>query len=326
MSQAEFGNSPEVVLTPHQTEQTEHEKEDWQQQLRNCNQKCEQAYLLLKQAQEQLECSEQVIQEHNKQSKHFQEQIAQLENDLTDKCEQLEQSNARCEFLRTHLNREQKQVSQLKALLERFLDREERDDLVVPSPTAASEPTHKTIYTGDLLDDLEDVASLSQNITDMWASSLPNNVTVDLAAEQQEAVPASIGNDSSDIDDIDDIGISELSETSVSLIEQFASKLNLPLESQIGDITEPSLPSLEAPAIEVPAYQALSYPIPSQNQISDYANHLILPQVTTPQFMQVLSKAAKQTEPAPLIDRTRHRATNSLAAVKLPKFPPLQRR
>jgi hypothetical protein len=318
MSQAEFGNSPEVIPTPHQTEQTEHKQQDWQQQLRDCDQKCEQAYLLLKQAQEKLERSQQTIQAQNEKTQHFQEQIVQLESDLADKCEQLEQSNDRCEFLRTHLKREQKQVSQLKALLDRFLDREERDDALVSSPAvSAPESTHKSIYT----DDLEDVASLSQNITDTWLSaSLPNHIAVDLTAENQASGSVSMGINSAS----DDACISELPEISVSPIEQFTSKLNLPLESQTADITEPSLPSLEAPAIEVPAYQALNYPIPHQNQISDYANHLILPQVTTPQFMQVLSKPAKQTGPAPLIDRSRHRATSSFAAVKLPKFPPLQ--
>lgn len=310
MSQAEFGNPPEVVPTPHQTEQTKHEQEDWQQQLRDCDRKCEQAYMLLKEAQEKSE-----------QSKCFEEQIARLESALADKCEQLEQSNARCEFLRTHLKREQKQVSQLKALLERFLDGEERADSVISSPTAsASEPARKFKYED--LDNLEDVANLSQNITDTSVLSLPNDIAVELTTETQDSVPISIGNASSGIDG----DISELPEREISALEQLASKLNLPLESRTSYFTEPSLPSLEAPAIEVSAYQSFNYPNPDRNQISDYANHLILPQVTTPQFMQAIGKATKPAGPAPLIDRARHRATKSLATVKLPEFPPLQRR
>ncbi|WP_019498817.1 hypothetical protein [Pseudanabaena sp. PCC 6802] len=324
MSQAEIGNSPEVVPTPHQTEQAEHETEDLQQRLHNCDRKRAEAYLLLKQAQEELVRSESAIQEQNDRAKCFQDRIAQLESDLADKSEQLEQSTARCEFLRTHLKREQKQVSQLKALLERFLDGEERDDLVMSSEASASETARKSTY--DDLGNLEDVVSLSQNITDTWVSSLSNEIEVNLSAETPDAVLTSTGKHFSRIDEIDEdeIDISELPEISISPVEQLANKLNLPLESRTSDTTEPSLPSLEAPAIEVPADRTFSQPIPNQNQISDYANHLILPQVTTPHFMQVLSKATKQAGPAPLIDRSRHRATNSFSAVKLPKFPPLQ--
>jgi hypothetical protein len=313
MSQAEFGNPPEVVPTPHQTEQTNHEQsEELQQQLRNCNLQCEQANLLLNQAQGKLELSEQLIQERNEQSKHFQEHISQLEKELADKCEQLEQSNAKCEFLRTHLNREQKQVSQLKSLLERFWDGEENYDSKTSSTTSSSSTTY-----GTYVEDLEALASASQNITDTWVSSLPNNIELD-GEDEPEANAASTAKAS-------EASLSDTIEISVSPIEQFTAKLNLPLELQTdAEIAEPLLPSLEAPAIEVRAHQAFNHPVPNQNQISDYANHLILPQVNTPQFMQVLSNVTKHRGPAPLIDRSRHRATNSLAAVKLPKFPPLQ--
>jgi molybdopterin converting factor small subunit len=281
MSQAEFDSSSEVAPIPHQADQTEHEQDRWQQELHSCTQRCDRAYLLLQQTQEKLDLSEQVMKRQEELAQHFQERISQLEQDLKDRCEQLEQSNAKYNYLRAHLKREQKQTSQLKALLERFIDREDKED----APAAIA--------------DIE----IAANVTDNWASSLAGTLTV----EEHESPSVEITKE-----------IAAEPEIEISIVQVgSADTLDLPFDSEQEESAEPLLPSLQEPAIDVSAYQTPS-------QISDYATNLIVPQVNTPKFIQVLNTAKKQAEPAPLIDRNKHRAPTSFASVKLPKFPPLQ--
>lgn len=291
MSQAEFGNPLEVAPISHQAECTEQDRNLLQQELHSCNQKCEQAYLLLQQTQEKLDLSQQVMQRQDELAQHFQGRIAELEQDLEDRCEQLEQVNAKCDYLRTHLKREQNHTSQLKALLERFLDDEQAD-----SPEAVTD------------------TEFSANVTDAWSSSVSPSLSIEEQAideidESNPPTPQIVANQAADPE----------FEMSIAEMERLTNKLNLPLEDLSASITEPVLPSLEEMPIDVPASH-----IPSQ--ISDYPHNLIVPQVNTPKFIQVLSTIAKQTEPAPLIDRSKHKVSTSFASVQLPKFPPLKRR
>ena len=294
MSQAEFGNPLEVAPISHQAEQTEQDRNLLQQELQNCNQKCEQVYLLLQQTQEKLDLSQQVMQRQDELAQHFQGRIAELEQDLEDRCEQLEQANAKCDYLRTLLKREQNHTSQLKALLERFLDDEQAD-----APNAVTD------------------TEFSANVTDAWSSSISPSLSVeeqviaiDEIDESDPQTPQIVVNQAADPE----------FEISIAEMERLTNKLNLPLEEDLSaSITEPVLPSLEELPIDVPAAH-----VPSQ--ISDYPHNLIVPQVSAPKFIQVLSTAAKQAEPAPLIDRSKHKVANSFASVQLPKFPPLKRR
>jgi hypothetical protein len=290
MSQAEFGNS-EVAPISHQAEQTEREQSLLQQELHSCNQKCEQAYLLLQQTQEKLELSQQVMQRQDELAQHFQGRIAELEQDLEERSEQLEQVNAKCDYLRTHLKREQNHTSQLKALLERFLDDEQADS---PDPVTNTD--------------------FSANATDAWSSSATTSLSV------EEGVMAI---DESDLPtpQVDETQAVPEFEMSIAEMEQLTNNLSLPLEDLPESSTEPVLPSLEDLPIDVSAD-----PVPSQ--ISDYptnlSSDLIVSQVPASKFIQALSTAPKNTEPAPLIDRNKHKVSTSFASVQLPKFPPLQ--
>lgn len=288
MSQAEFGNSSEVAPISHQAEQTEQAQNILQQELQSCNYRYNQTYLLLQQTQEKLDLSQQVMQRQEELAQHFQGRIAELEQDLEDRCEQLEQVNAKCDYLRTHLKREQNHTSQLKALLERFLDDEQAD-----SP--------------DTLTDNE----FSANVTDSWSSSVTPSLSVEEQVDELDLPTPQIA--------VNREGTPEINSSSAEM-ERFASKLNLPLEELPESITEPVLPSLEEMPIDVSADL-----VPSE--ISDYPhnlpNNLVEPQVSVPKLIQVASNAAKQTEPAPLIDRNKHKVSTSFASVQLPKFPPL---
>jgi uncharacterized coiled-coil protein SlyX len=285
MSQAEFGNPLEVAPISHQAEQPEQEQDLVQQELQICNQKCDRAYLLLQQTQEKLDLSQQVMQRQEELALHFQGRIAELEKDLEDRCEQLEQVNAKCDYLRTHLKREQNHTSQLKALLERFLDSE-----ADATPSIADN-------------------EFPVNVTDAWSSSVTPAQTAEAQIDEPELTASQI--------EIDRETASEIG-MSIGETEQLASKLNMPLED-FSESSEPVLPTLEDLPIDVSADR-----VPSQ--ISDYPHIPISPQVATPKFIQVLSTAAKQVEPAPLIDRNKHKVASSLASVQLPKFPPLKRR
>jgi hypothetical protein len=285
MSQAEFGNPSEVAPISHQAERAEREQNLLQQELHSCNQKCEQAYLLLQQTQEKLDLSQQVMQRQDELAQHFQGRIAELEQDLEDKSEQLEQVNAKCNYLRTHLKREQNHTSQLKALLERFLDDEQADS---PDPVTDTE--------------------FPANVTDAWSSSATPSVEEEVMAIDESDLPTPQIELTQAVPEF---------EMSTAKMEQLTNNLSLPLEDLPASSTEPVLPSLEDLPIDVSAD-----PVPSQ--VSDYHTNLIVPQVAAPKFIQVLSTTAKQVEPAPLIDHKKHKVSTSFASVQLPKFPPLQ--
>jgi chromosome segregation ATPase len=288
MSQAEFGNPLDVAPISRQAEHTEQEQNLLQQELQSCNLKCEQAYLLLRQTQEKLDLSQQVMQRQDELAQHFQGRITELEQDLEERSEQLEQVNAKCDYLRTHLKREQNHTSQLKALLERFLDDEQAD---------SSEAVTDT--------------DVSANDAETWLSSAPS-----LSVEEQV-----IAVDKSDLTtpQLDVKQAFPDFEMSVAEIDQLTNKLGLSL-GDLSESTEPLLPSLEELPIEVSAD-------PVSDQISDLPTDLpaglIASQVDTAKFIQVLTTAVKATEPAPLIDRSKHKVSTSFSSVQLPKFPPL---
>ncbi len=289
MSQAEFGNPLEVAPISHQAKQTEQEQDLLQQELQVCHQRYNQTNLLLQQTQEKLDRSQQVMQRQEELARHLQGRIAELEQDLEDRCEQLEQVNAKCDYLRTHLKREQNHTSQLKALLERFLDDEQAE-----APEALTDP------------------EFSANVTDAWSSSGNPSLAVEEPVDELDLpTPQQIAVNQEATPEID---------ISTAEMERLANKLNFSLDELPESVTEPVLPSLEEMPIDVSADL-----VPSE--ISAYPHNLphslIVPQASIPKLIQVASNAAKQTEPAPLIDRSKHKVSTSFASVQLPKFPPL---
>lgn len=287
MSQAEFGNPLEVAPISHQAEQTEQAQNLLQQELHSCNQRYDRTYLLLQQTQEKLDLSQQVMQRQDELAEHFQVRIAELEKDLEDRCEQLEQVNAKCDYLRTHFKREQNHTSQLKALLERFLDDEQAD-----APDALTD------------------TQFSANDTDAWSPSVTTGLAVEAQEQDQLGIPTL------------QIAVTQAAtpgpEMSIIEFEQLASKLNFSLGELLPEsVTEPVLPSLEEMPIDVSADL-----VPGET--SDYPHDQIASQVDAPKLIKALSTPAKQPEPAPLIDRSKHKVSTSFASVQLPKFPPLK--
>ena len=86
-----------------------------EQELQFCNERSQQAQILLRQAQEQLQLSQLVIQRQESLTQTLQSRIDQLERELED-------AHAGCDELRDRLKRQQHHTSQLKAALERCLD------------------------------------------------------------------------------------------------------------------------------------------------------------------------------------------------------------
>ncbi|MFN5854460.1 MAG: hypothetical protein ACK456_00955 [Pseudanabaenaceae cyanobacterium] len=98
------------------------------QELSVCNQKCHQAYTLLQQAQEQLRLSQLVIQRQEALIANLQERIEQQDLIIKD-------SQASCDDLRDRLKRQQHHTSQLKAALERCLEKDTKE------PNSAAMPS-----------------------------------------------------------------------------------------------------------------------------------------------------------------------------------------
>jgi len=86
-----------------------------EQELQFCNERSQQAQVLLRQAQEQLQLSQLVIQRQETLTLTLQSRIDQLERELQD-------VHINCDELRDRLKRQQHHTSQLKAALERCLD------------------------------------------------------------------------------------------------------------------------------------------------------------------------------------------------------------
>ena len=86
-----------------------------EQELQFCNERSQQAQVLLRQAQEQLQLSQLVIQRQETLTQTLQARIDQLERELQD-------VHTSGEELRDRLKRQQHHTSQLKAALERCLD------------------------------------------------------------------------------------------------------------------------------------------------------------------------------------------------------------
>jgi len=86
-----------------------------EQELHLCNERSQQAHVLLRQAHEQLQLSQLVIQRQETLTQTLQARIDQLESELQD-------VHNNCDELRDRLKRQQHHTSQLKAALERCLD------------------------------------------------------------------------------------------------------------------------------------------------------------------------------------------------------------
>lgn len=327
-----------------------------EQELQFCNERSQQAQVLLRQAQEQLQLSQLVIQRQETLTQTLQGRIDQLERELQD-------VHTNCDELRDRLKRQQHHTSQLKAALERCLD--------------TSSPAPKDMALSAL--ESWSIAKLAdEKITPVEAindSPLQNVVKIAPAPQPMEIHEtdkiASDSNESSEPEAIDE----PMSLSSFTKNQPISPLIVRPHKASQGSPIAPNLPKWqpsfvgevqdhnEEPSVNVAANNANNVvaniasgaqigrqverqdiffletkPSPSHDLLSHDAtnssssavkNSPMVSTVVAPKFIQALyGNVEEAEEPAQMAiaNAAPRKAVTSLAAVQLPQFPPLTRR
>jgi len=324
------------------------------QELSVCNQKCHQAYTLLQQAQEQLRLSQLVIQRQETLIANLQERIEQQDLIIKD-------SQVSCDDLRDRLKRQQHHTSQLKAALERCLEKDAKEPnlATMPSSWGITKLAEERIIP--VVTEQNSTASVDQipaTITSAEAEpslsvrgtdglKVPAHSVTDHRLDQglvpeSEAMPLgqSLGQN-----------VQTIETPAITVKNPFPPKLSVhnsthKLSEQLLRNGVPELPKWENPlhsyvdhTAELPAGKSSAMalapsitPIASSEseQISQMSAHpapLAMPQVNPPKFLQHLGEVASKEEPTGNGERfglgTKR---TTMAAVQLPQFPPMRRR
>ncbi|CAN1210016.1 hypothetical protein TUMEXPCC7403_07460 [Tumidithrix helvetica PCC 7403] len=288
-----------------------------EQELKSCYAQNEQIHVLLYQAQEQLVLSQQVIECQEALTQTLQKRIEQLEHDLEIKSALVEQANSNCDELKERLKRQQHRNSQLKAAYEKRLDIE-AESLKEEIPLMESWAVAKLAE--------EKINPIPTSHSD---ESLQNVVQIMPVA--QEPIPTIAAISSSSLKP-------ELAKPAVTR----ATNLSTPIPSlpEFGLLDEP-VHRKERERAEVNTTASIQENLERENQEREnldraslnqhaYQPKLLLSQVSMPKFMQVLSDASveppdQDLEPTSATIANKRNTISSLAAVKLPQFPPLRR-
>jgi len=330
-----------------------------EQELQFCNERSQQAQVLLRQAQEQLQLSQLVIQRQETLTQTLQARIDQLERELQD-------VHSSGEELRDRLKRQQYHTSQLKAALERCLD------------TSAKEIAPKDLIMSNL--ESWSIAKLAdEKITPVQQiNSSPQQSVVKITPPLQPIeMPYGVGGDqNSEISDSDDqVRQPEPIDapSSISPKMQPISPLIVPAHKAAGGLpialsllnTQAALPianpnqsndaSFDSAASigvrefglhdlqESPQVDRQEMPIEddskpkyrydSSNSSTSDANSSMVSRVVAPKFIRALYGYGSVESPEPPAELAIANASPSgrqpiktLAAVQLPQFPPLPRR
>jgi len=311
-----------------------------EQELQFCNERSQQAQVLLRQAQEQLQLSQLVIQRQETLTQTLQSRIDQLERELQD-------VHTNCDELRDRLKRQQHHTSQLKAALERCLD------------------TSTPVSNDMALSALESwsIAKLAdQKIAPVEASNdsplqsvvkiMPTPQPIE-SVEPQELSPFIIAEQTEILDEPPQLSMPAKTQPISPLIVR-------PHKASQGSPIAPNLPSLQVVAETPKTDHRISWQTewqperqPEQQAIamsknitandssdlslsssSAVTNSTMVSTIATPKFMQALYGHPNSNANADLEEDTQfaianaksHKAVTSLAAVQLPQFPPLPRR
>ena len=311
MSQADFGTPPDA--------------DSLQSNLLDCTAKCEQAHLLLLQQSEQLNLAQQVIERQEALVQSLQSQVDQLDQELKLKSELLTQSLANGEDLRSRLKRQQHQTSQLKTALERCLE----------SPTNISARVEVTALESWSASKLENVIEPSidyeavKEVAKELVRPLMPDVLQNIVQVKSEVQAPDQPDESDELDQTFEPTSPELPERKIVPELGFKIPLASTTVASVTDVTDLSSDLEQNPQTE----KALDSVALTQddrdedNFIQDgYQPNFLLSQVVPPQFIQALQKTITKTEPAPLVtSQSGKPKVTSLAAVKLPQFPPLRR-
>jgi hypothetical protein len=309
-----------------------------EQELQFCNERSQQAQVLLRQAQEQLQLSQLVIQRQETLTQTLQSRIDQLERELQD-------VHVNCDELRDRLKRQQHHTSQLKAALERCLD----TSTPVPNDMALSALESWSI--AKLADEkITPVEAINDSPLQNVVKIVPTPQPIELK-DAQELKPFT----------------SDLHQSEVIIEEPEPLQLSMPARNQPisplimrphkasqGSPLSPNLPPLQIAAeptkddhitnwhIETkPEQQAIATAknVTANSDSSDSSlssssgvtNSTMVSTVATPKFMQALYGSVANPEreedtQLAIANSSNRKAVTSLAAVQLPQFPPLPRR
>jgi hypothetical protein len=312
-----------------------------EQELQFCNERSQQAQILLRQAQEQLQLSQLVIQRQETLTQTLQSRIDQLERELQD-------VNVNSDELRDRLKRQQHHTSQLKAALERCLDTSTpapndmalsalaswssaklADEKITPVEASSDSPLQnvvKIVPTPQPIE-LEDAQELKPLTTDLHQSEVISEVIIEEPEPLQLSIPARS--------------------------QPISPLIMRPHKASQGSQLSPNLPPLRIVAepkdesivnwrIETQPEQqlvAMGKNVSTTNDASDSSlssssamtNSTMVSTVAMPKFIQALygSVASPEREEEPQMiaaNSGSRKAVTSLAAVQLPQFPPLPRR
>ncbi|GBO55144.1 latent nuclear antigen [Pseudanabaena sp. lw0831] len=309
-----------------------------EQELQFCNERSQQAQVLLRQAQEQLQLSQLVIQRQETLTQTLQSRIDQLERELQD-------VHVNCDELRDRLKRQQHHTSQLKAALERCLDTS------TPAPNDMALSALESWSIAKLADEkITPVEASNDSTLQNVVKIVPAPQPIELE-DSQELKPFATDLHQSEV--MPEVIIEEPEPLQLSMpsrTQPISPLIMRPHKASQGSPISPNLPPLQVVAepkderivnwrIEAQPEQqpiAMGKNITANNDSSDSSlsavtNSAMVSTVATPKFMQALYGSVanpEREEDTQLViaNSSPRKAVTSLAAVQLPQFPPLPRR
>ncbi|PZO37318.1 MAG: hypothetical protein DCF19_19265 [Pseudanabaena frigida] len=295
-----------------------------EQELQFCNERSQQAQVLLRQAQEQLQLSQLVIQRQETLTQTLQSRIDQLERELQD-------VHTNCDELRDRLKRQQHHTSQLKAALERCLDTS------TPAPKDMAISALESWSVAKLADEkISPVETIADSPLQNVVKIVPAPQPIDLPeAHETENFRDEIQQPEA-IDEPIQLSIPARTQPISPLIVR-------PHRASQGSPISPNLNKVQQTAISATNSQlendANNPSLAGSDESQTSSNSAVkssamVSTVAAPKFIQALygntnsSSNEEREEPAQLAiaNSSPRKAVTSLAAVQLPQFPPLPRR
>jgi hypothetical protein len=310
-----------------------------EQELQFCNERSQQAQVLLRQAQEQLQLSQLVIQRQETLTLTLQARIDQLERELQD-------VHTNCDELRDRLKRQQHHTSQLKAALERCLDTS------TPAPKDMALSALESWSIAKLADEkITPVEAINDSPLQNVVKINPAPQPIEIPETQEIAASSQVSQEPETIEEPISLSIPAKNQPISPLIVR-------PHKASQGSPIAPNLPKWkpsfvseqkeerEERSIEIASQveqKVLSFhesnPTVTNDLLSNESaissgsvvkSSPMMSTVVAPKFIQALYGNANEEieEPTQLAiaNSAPRKAVTSLAAVQLPQFPPLPRR
>lgn len=314
-----------------------------EQELQFCNERSQQAQVLLRQAQEQLQLSQLVIQRQETLTQTLQSRIDQLERELQD-------VHTNCDELRDRLKRQQHHTSQLKAALERCLDTS------TPAPKDMALSALESWSIAKMADEkIAPVEAASNLPLQNVVKIVPTPQPIAIAETPELVAPIKQSEEPEAIEEPLRLSIPAKNQPiSPLIVRPHKASQGSPIAPNLPKWQPSIVPNLKSEAKKIDdryersfdvTTSATSYqPDPERSfneENSDVGNDAPISSaptiktssvstVTAPKFMQALyGNANHEEEESPqlaIANSAPRKAVTSLAAVQLPQFPPLPRR